>query len=163
MSDGQYYFAKKDNICFLKLVGDLKYTDSASLDAFLNEIYENTVCSDFKLDLSRAIYLDSTVLGIIANLSAFVISAFSRKLDIFSTNKDIRTLLINTGFLEVSNIHEDSLNMDLDYKKIKSENIEIGQVMIDAHRNLAELDIKNKEKYLKFVEILSNEINEIEN
>ncbi|MBN2651308.1 MAG: STAS domain-containing protein [Spirochaetales bacterium] len=158
MSSGKYFFAEKDGVCFFKLDGDLKYTESSKMDNFLKNIYEENEFSNFKLDLSHANYLDSTVLGIIANLSAFVIDSFSHKLDLYSDNPDIVSLLTNSGFEEVCSIHCELLNLDLDYKEIESEETDLGQMMLDAHKKLAELDVDNREKYNNFVNILSSQI-----
>ena len=85
MPAGKYLYGVYDTTCYLKMVGDMKYTECAVLDDFLDEMLEEKTCNEVIIDLSDADWLDSTNLGLLAKISRYSLKNNKKKPLLFST------------------------------------------------------------------------------
>jgi len=143
------------------MVGDLKYTECASLDEFLDEMLGEKKVEEVIIDLSDADWLDSTNLGLLAKISRYSIKNHNKKPVLFSINDDLNQLLDNMGFNNFFNL----INK-LDEQKYQLQEMEAVQksrqsmkkIMLEAHESLIELSDENKEKFKNVVEVLRSSL-----
>lgn len=165
MSDGKYYFAREGAKVFLKLTGTLKYTISSKFDAFLDRLFsENGNIEDVIIDLSEAVFLDSTNLGFLAKISEYITEKTGRKVTIYSPCKEINMLLESVGFDEVFVIVTDTdadrasealleeISSDLKEERQRSH------MMLDTHRALMKISEKNSDIFRNVVELLEQSV-----
>lgn len=160
MSEGKILYSKSDQIYFLKLTGNLRFTSSHDLDILLDIIFKDSDIKDIMIDMSQADYLDSTILGLLAKVANFMIKKFHRKLTVLSINEDINYLLDSLGLNEVLIIIRTCDYSPKILKKIpniKSSEQENALTILDAHRQLINLNEKNRNVFKNVVELLEKE------
>jgi anti-anti-sigma factor len=165
MDRGRYYFAEKDDITYIKMVGNLKYTTSSGFDRFVDGLIERGF-DNLVIDLSEATYIDSTNLGLIAKLAEKARNNEQKHVSIVSTNEDINEILESVRFDRLFTIVED---MDEAAKKLRgAEEQEIEdvdssqkedlQMLLQAHRALMDAHEENRPQFKDVVELLEKEV-----
>ena len=162
MSEGKILYSKCEQIYFLKLTGSLRFTSGHDLDILLANIFEDSDIKDIMIDMSQADYLDSTILGLLAKVANFMIKKFHRKLTVLSVNEDINYLLDSIGLNEVLIIvktcdYTPEMLQKID--NIKSSEQENALTILDAHRQLVNLNEKNHDVFKNVIELLEKETN----
>ena len=161
MTAGQAFYAKQGNTCIIKLVGDIRYTMSCSVNDFLEQLFAMENCNDMLIDLSEVGCIDSTSLGLLAKAANFMQDRFTQKVTLLSTNQDINRLLDSVGFAEVFNIRNDGVSR-LDTMQrlrfVEPDKAELTQTMFEAHKVLSDMNDKNREMFKDVVEALRNKL-----
>jgi anti-anti-sigma factor len=107
MDAGNVLYANHDGLVVFKFVGEIRYTMgdsyrvSASLDAFLDDLFESKDFENILIDLTETDSIDSTNLGLLAKIAQFTERHYGRKPTIISTNEDINAILDSVGFDQV--------------------------------------------------------------
>ena len=157
MSQGKYFCAYNDNYCFIKMSGDIRYTNCGGFKKFLDEIMTKDMFENILFDLSDTENIDSTNLGLIAKNAEFIIEHHHTKPVIVSTNNNITELLQNIGFDMVFQIVQ-QYTIDEEFKSIPSESLveskEMGKTLLEAHKKLMELNEKNRDTFVDVVKAL---------
>ena len=163
LNDGKYFFALCDKKAFLKFVGTLKYTSASKFDTFLDDMLEkNPDFEDILIDLSEAVFLDSTNLGFLARLSEFFNEKYNKKVTIYSPKEEINKLLESVGFDEVFILVK---NIDMQEKELREISEEKAshsrsEMMLVSHQALINVCKKNADKFCDVVELLQKAVNE---
>ncbi len=150
MSKGKILFSLKSNICFLKLIGELRYDLCQGFDCLVRRELENNKINHFILDLKETEYLDSTNLGIIGMIAAGLKNKSDKKPLIIAPHKDILTILCSMGFDTLFEILEEKKIEHLEYQdtaNIELEKRETKEMVLESHRTLSEISNSNKEKF----------------
>lgn len=152
--------ATQDNICVIKLVGDIRVNLCSSMDKTIEKILHTaTPYRDMLVDVMEADAIDSTSLGLLAKLSIHVKKRYGFKATIISTNPSITKLLNGVGFAQIFNI---LTTLDKNALMVKCQEFDaandlseeqIKQKVIEAHRILMDL---NQENQAAFRELVSN-------
>ena len=79
MSQASYKFGMYDSKYLVQLSGDLRYTECGPFDSFLCKLREREQDIDILVDVTGAEMIDSTNLGLIAELAAHVQEHFHHK------------------------------------------------------------------------------------
>ena len=155
-------FAIKDNCCYLKLKGDIRYSYSGKNFAdFSKEIFSNHTISDFVIDMTETEFIDSTNLGIIAGIANRLAKVTANRPVIISDNEDIIIILSTMGFEQFFEIINTSSTVDdlkllgLDLEKYSSK--DLNKAALKAHENLASMNSKNSEMFKDVIELLRKE------
>jgi anti-anti-sigma factor len=159
MDRGRYFFAEKDDITFLKMVGNLKYTSSSGFDHFVDGLMERGY-RNVLLDLSEATYIDSTNLGLIAKIAGRARNNPDVHVTILSPNEDINEILKSMHFDKLFTIVEEYPdNRDLeeipDQERGRREDL---RMLVEAHRALMDVHEKNRPQFKDVVELLESEL-----
>jgi len=160
MEQDHYKYAKIDSKYYIKLAGELRYNWSSGFNAFIEELFKRDDYDDILVDVSDVTYLDSTNIGLVAQIARYVIDNFSHKLSVIIQGNEIKNLLKDMGFAEICNFipKEDEVNEDL--KSINSESKsknELGRMLLEAHKTLMEINKDNEQKFKNVVEMLERE------
>ena len=161
MSEGKYLYTNKDGRYFIKLIGTLRYDISAGFNKFLNSILENNNCFDFLIDLTETEYIDSTNLGLIARIAAYMHKT-GRKATIISVNEDVNKILCSVGFDEVfilidkHDTFEETLN---EIEHIDEDERPFVKMMLEAHKTLIDVSRKNIDTFKNVIDLLGKKYN----
>lgn len=160
VTPGKILVATQDDICVIKLVGDIRVTLCSSIDKTIESIlssekpYQNVLVNVMEADA-----IDSTSLGLLAKLSIHVKKRYGYRPTIVSTNPSITKLLNGVGFSQIFNIltslDENCLTAKCQEFNTTSDFTEeqLKQKVIEAHRILMSL---NHENQTAFRELVSN-------
>ena len=171
MSVGNVYFAKHEGLLVLKFVGEIRYTMgesyriSASLDSFLEQMFEDKGFDNVLIDLSETRNIDSTNLGLLARLAQFTQKHFDRKPTIISTNEDINSILDSVGFSQVFIIvhNPETLGVELEaVPSVSSQDRELARMLLEAHKALTDISEKNRDMFRNVVQILEKRVSDLE-
>ena len=148
----RYEYAIKNRNLFIKIIGTARYTEANEFSAFVTKVLSGREYEDILVDLTETIFLDSTNLGLLAKLAGYVVMNYDHKMTLVSTNQEINTVLLNTGFDQIMTLITDPLGFKHSYSIITTEeNVEenIARMMLDAHLALIELNDKNRQEFKK--------------
>lgn len=162
--DCRFLYSKIDKKIFIKLVGDVKYNYSNNFNNFIDTIFNKNFAEDIIIDLSSTNYIDSTNLGLLAKIARFQNKQNSKKVTIISTQKNITELLESMGFDMVFILIKTTVNESRNYLDVDNignlDDRATAKLMLEAHRELAELNDANKATFKDVVNFLSNELGE---
>lgn len=167
MDSGNVFYAIHERVLVLKFVGEIRYTMgesyriSASLDSFLDTVFEEGGFDSVLLDLTETSSIDSTNLGLIAKIAQHGEQKLGKKPTIISTNADIDAILDSVGFEQVFNIvHElPETSAELDaLPQAEAADRELAQMLLDAHKALTSLNDKNKAMFKNVVQLLEKKV-----
>ncbi len=160
MNRGRYYFAEKEGITYIKMVGNLKYDTSSGFDRFVEGLLERGF-THAVIDLSEASYIDSTNLGLIAKIANRSRSCQDVHVSIISPNEDINEILRSVRFDKIFNIVTDTSKLEeqgleeiLDERQGEKEHLEM---LIKAHKTLMNTHKENRPEFKDVVELLEQE------
>lgn len=158
---GEVLYAKQDRLYVLKFVGAIRYTLSCSLHKFLGWLFTQQDFDAVLIDLTEATCIDSTNLGLLAKIANFMWDQHDTKTTIISTNPDIDETLAGVGFDRIfilcSNVH-DCRPTDHAVTIEAASKAELTQTLFEAHRQLYDLNERNRQMFRSVVEALENEL-----
>ena len=161
MTAGQAFYTKQGDTLIIKLIGDIRYTMSCSVDDFLEQWFSRENGSDMLIDLSAVECIDSTSLGLLAKVANFMHTRFARKVTLISPNRDIAQLLDSVGFTAVFDIHQDGAfpveSMQC-LHLIEPTKADLAKTMFEAHQVLSDLNEKNRETFKDVVDALRSKL-----
>ena len=161
MNKGEYKFAKEEKNYFIKLSGQLKYTECANFSSFINKLERDRDYENILMDISDTTYIDSTNLGLLAKLAQLVIDKSNHRMTVITTNDDVTELLHNIGFDDICLLIEEGLKTEypFDYIMGVDENEEtLAKVMLEAHRRLMTMNEKNELEFRNVVELMEKQV-----
>lgn len=157
MSQGSIFYAMLDNHYVIKFTGEVRLTLCSSLDAHLEKVISSNECEHVLIDVTEAICLDSTTLGLIAKLA---IRAKSQGLPapmLVSTHDDVTRTLLSMGFDQVF-VLLDVLPLtqyELIQVPLVQESVEeMQERIIKAHKILMSLNDSNYEAFNSLIAVL---------
>lgn len=160
VTPGKILVATQDEICVIKLVGDIRVTLCSSIDKTIEKILDaEKPYRDVFINVMEAEAIDSTSLGLLAKLSIHVQKHYGFRPTIISTNPSITKLLNAVGFSQLFNILTslDEKCLSAKCQEFHSANNfseeQLKQKVIEAHRILMGLSRENQEA---FKELVSN-------
>jgi anti-anti-sigma factor len=160
MQPGKILVAEQDGAFVIKLVGDVRLTLCTTMDEFFDEMLSSKGFASVVIDLSDAINVDSTTLGLLAKLAIKAKQAYSFVPVILSTNPDITRVLESMGFDRVFRIRQEPLLNDEDLGELPvlhDDEKEVRCRVLEAHRVLMGLNDANKAKFRELVTLLEGQ------
>ena len=155
MNSGEIYFAEHDHACVFKLVGEVRYTMSCSLDELLEQKLNRAGLDNVYIDLCDATSIDSTSLGLLAKIANFMRERNDDKVILMSSNDDINQILHNMGFDEIFELcacdgqcPKALHSVAVDEHPAKEQ---MAKTVFEAHRILSDLNDHNR---LQFKQVL---------
>ena len=163
MEQGKIFYAKTRDVYIIKLVGDVRYTTSVSLDSFLNKLFRVKHFNNIIIDLTEATNVDSTTLGLLAKIANFVQTKLIKHPVIVSTNPDINKILTSICFDKIFLIISDSKD-DLDklttVPDVTITDAETARIILEAHQNLMSIDEENRHMFKDVVSAFETEVSQ---
>ena len=146
MSDCRICAASNDGAHVLKLQGDVRLTMCTALDQYFQGMFAEPDFVSVWVDVTEADGLDSTTLGMLAQLAIQTRERFHFRPAIFSINPSIDRLLDTMGFDQLFERRNECCNTDASIKEITAVACEEGEVakqVLAAHRTLMSISDEN--------------------
>ncbi len=159
--ESKILFTTQDNICFLKLVGSITCKNISGFDAFIEKLAKDETITEVVIDLCTTDYIDSTNLGLIAEIAGIMRKRDTIRPTILSINERINLNITSMGFDKVFTIVNDQKQCieklqeipDVEYDDEKKASL-----ILKAHKNIVKLNEKNKALFKDVIEILEDQI-----
>lgn len=141
----------------LKLEGDVRLTMCTALDQYFQSMFAEPGFMSVWVDVTEADGLDSTTLGMLAQLAIQTKERFDFRPAIFSTNPSIDRLLDTMGFDQLFERRNECCNTDAAITEIPAVPCEEGEVkkqVLEAHRTLMSMSDENADAFKDLVSTL---------
>lgn len=157
MSEAKILFSLKANVCFVKLIGELRHKLSPGFNFLVKREMQNPQTTHFVLDLKETEYLDSTNLGIMGMIAAGLQKKSPKKPVLLKPQVDILTILRSMGFDTLFEILGTLKTGELNYQNTSALEIKKqgpNELLLESHKTLAEINQYNKEKFAPVIEAI---------
>jgi|TARA_E500000178_G_scaffold286146_1_gene287838 anti-anti-sigma factor len=157
MSDCRISAASNEGAHVLKLEGDVRLTMCTALDHYFQSMFAEPGFVSVWVDVTEADGLDSTTLGMLAQLAIQTKERFAFRPAIFSTNPSIDRLLDTMGFNQLFERRSECCNTDSAIQEIPAVPCEAGEVkrqVLEAHRTLMSMSDDNADAFKDLVSTL---------
>lgn len=161
MAEHRVLFAVQDNVCFIKLVGEATYAKTAGFDAFINDLFAHEHIRDVLVDLSDTTYIDSTNLGELTKISAYLRQQNCRRPTLLSTREEISSIITGLGLDRVFLLVEELELPDVELHEIPEVEMDDrrnAQRILDAHRTLMSVNEKTGRIFRSVVDAFEQDL-----
>jgi len=166
MPDGQILYGEEDGTYVFRLVGDVRQTAmggigcSTAFYEFVRELCVSGKLRDAVFDCREALGIDSTYLGLIAQVAVHVQETKGRRPVLISTRKRITKLLLGMGldalFLLTDEAHE-ATGGAVPVPEESTGSADSRQVILEAHKTLAALSDANRAAFKDLIAVLEQD------
>lgn len=158
---GRILVGDHGGVYVLRFEGDVRVTLSGSFDHYMQKMLVDGSLESVLVDLTDAVAIDSTSLGVLAKLSIQLQKERARLPTLVCQSPDILRVLNNMGFDDVfaivdENFHRDQNLAELPMANDMSEETLRGRV-IEAHKVLMAMNTQNEKTFKDLVEALETE------
>ena len=159
--NGRILVGNHDGVYVIRFEGDVRVTICGSFDHYLDVMLGDSDFVSAVVDLSGAVAIDSTSLGVLAKLSIAMQARFDRVPTLVCNSPDIMRILQNMGFADVFTIVDEhfAAQQNLAELPVSSDlrEDEIRERVIEAHRVLMSLNEQNRATFKDLVSALEEE------
>ena len=157
MTGGTIKIADHNGVYVIKMEGDVRLTLCLSFDSFISEMFNSSNFLSVVFDLTEALNVDSTTLGLMAKISILGKDFGMEHPLVVINSPSIKRLLVSMGFEDIFKI-VDHANIEMTNERELSENTEceddVKEKILEAHRVLMELNESNRDTFQELVDSL---------
>lgn len=150
-----------DGVYVLRFSGDVRVTLSGSFDHYMEKMLADGLLELVLVDLSDAVAIDSTSLGVLAKLSLQLQKSRNRLPTLVCHSPDILRVLINMGFDDVFAIVDQHFQTQQNLAELPMPNDMSEAILrdrvIDAHKVLMSMNEQNADTFRDLVDALEME------
>lgn len=160
MLSGKMLYATHGGTYIIKFEGDVRVSLCATIDEFLERMFRDPELESILIDLTEAVGIDSTTLGMLAKVSLESQERFHTCPTIVSSNADITKILHSMGFEKVFNLIESNVSSPAKMDEIPAvdcSQAEVCHKVLEAHKTLMALNEKNRLAFTSVVQALEGE------
>ncbi|MAD58247.1 MAG: anti-anti-sigma factor [Porticoccus sp.] len=160
MDLGRILVSQKKSSYFIRLEGDVRVVLSASLNDYMNIIFKSKDISKIIIDMIETKGVDSTTLGLLAKLAIYSNENFKIRPIVFCPDESLHETLLVMGLDDVFEIVSQKKSELENYEELKSKptkNVIIKKHVLEAHKLLSSISMKNKEEFLDLIAALERE------
>ena len=150
MSDGKILAACENGAYVIRMTGDVRLTLCTTIDEYFHKMFEDPNFASVWVDLCEVEGIDSTTLGLLAQLAIEAKEKFGFTPAIYSCNTGINRLLKSMGFQRLFEIHEEvCAPTEFGHEVSMAQGTEqaVREQVIEAHRVLMDLSDDNKARF----------------
>ena len=150
MSDGKILAASKNGAYVIRMTGDVRLTLCTTIDEYFHKMFEDPNFVSVWVDLCEVEGIDSTTLGLLAQLAIEAKEKFGFTPAIYSCNTGINRLLKSMGFQRLFEIHEEECaptEFGHEVSMVQGTEQAVREQVIEAHRVLMDLSDDNKARF----------------
>ncbi|GMV90803.1 MAG: hypothetical protein AMXMBFR82_05810 [Candidatus Hydrogenedentota bacterium] len=164
---GQVFHARFGDVCVLKFVGSIGFTSnwtfplSKALRVFLDKLFTEKDFDNIVVDLTEATGIDSTNLGLLAEVARFSKDEFGRKATLIVREGRVAKALKVTGFdaLYTIFIMDAPIQGKLQpLPEAPEAEVNVARMILDAHLTLSEMNEENRKLFQNVVDALEADI-----
>ena len=142
----------------------IKFSYTSGFDTFIYRLFRDDNVKDVLIDLNDITYIDSTNLGLLAEIAAVLLRRYNQKPKILSTNNQITEVIKNIGLDKVFLLITDSETFSGEFQQIhpveKNEYQKV-KTVLDAHKNLIKLNENNAIQFKNVVDVLEDQLDDL--
>ena len=152
-----------DGVCRIKLVGNIRYDSSSKgfMD-FVNAEIPNEKVKDVIVDMRECSYIDSTDIGILAQIALIQSEKRQKKPTIIysDTSQEESSVIQAVSDVNVNSLFDLYIGKDINesgYNKLGNfdcSQYEVSKIMYATHKLLSDLDESNKKRFESVVKYL---------
>lgn len=152
-------YGHRDQLSWICFDGAVRYTECRELKAFLDRVVLPEMGETMIIDLSDVQSIDSTGLGLLASIGRYSLSHFSRRAVILcpdgAVSQTLKAMRFDKLFTLTSSLE---VPEELPFVEVKTPqpNENLARVMLDAHRELSDVDERNRVRFNDVVEQLES-------
>ncbi|MGA2654751.1 MAG: hypothetical protein ABSF18_02080 [Gammaproteobacteria bacterium] len=151
------YFGRVNSLFILKITGMLRFNQCAPLEHFLKTTLHKKLDHCLLVDLSDAQLLDSTALGLLAQIALQFAQVNHKQPDLYCPENDLKKVLLSMSLENLFHFVSSAPQAELKELSIKSDqDHKQTERVLSAHQALMELSEKNKKEFKTVVELLQN-------
>jgi len=157
-------YGHRDQLSWLCFEGAIRYTEARELKAFLNRVVLPEMGDTMVIDLRDTESVDSTGLGLLATIGRYSLSHFSRRAVILCPDNQVAQCLRAMQFDKLFTLTaalEPPDDLPLDPVKGAAGQEPLARVMLDAHKELCDVDEHNKARFGEVVEVLEQSVSRL--
>jgi anti-anti-sigma factor len=162
MAGDKVLFAIDGKTCFIKLIGEAKYSTTTGFDAFINGLFEQHDVDNVLVDLTDTTYIDSTNLGELTKISTFLMQRHQRRPTLFTTRANISATITGLGldrvFVLVGEVADDDGLTLQEVPEVKLTERENAMRILDAHRYLTSVNDRTGQIFRSVVDAFEREL-----
>lgn len=154
---GKALYAVHQGTYVLKLIGEIRVPICATIDGFIENMFQDRQLNSVLIDLSKTQVIDSTALGLLAKIAIQTRKRFHSKPLIISTQPDVTRILDTMGFEKVFNIvHEEPVKSPRmsEMPNVPCDEVNAFEKVLEAHRILMDMNESNRETFKDVVAAL---------
>lgn len=160
MSECRVAAAQDNGAYVLRLQGDVRLTMCTALDDFFQKILDDPKFVSVWVDLTEADGLDSTTLGMLAQLAMQTHARFGFKPAMFLATPGIKRLVRSMGFQQLFELREgpfDGQCPDAEIPSVDSSEGEVRDKVIAAHKALMSINDSNRAAFEDLLAVLESD------
>jgi anti-anti-sigma factor len=164
---GQILYARHKDVVVLKFVGLIGYTShwtfplSTGLSAFIERLSTQTDFANIVIDMTEATGIDSTNLGLLAQIAQFMQRRFGRKATIITCQPAVSKVLRTIGFQTLFTIIDEHAPIRGGLEAIPSADeteVDVAAMILNAHKSLASISDGNRLLFTSIIEAIEGDI-----
>lgn len=164
---GQIFHARFGDVCVLKFVGSIGFTSrwtfplSTALRAFLDKLFKEKDFENIVVDLTEATGVDSTNLGLLAEVARFSKDEFKRKPTLIAREGRVSKALKVTGFDALYDIFIMDTTIQGKLQPLTGADegyVDVARMILDAHLILSDMNEENRKLFKNVVDALEADI-----
>jgi anti-anti-sigma factor len=167
MSGNKILCSRQGEICVIKMCGRLRHTVGDDFDVLIEDrLFDGDRLGEILVDLSELESADSTILGLLAKVARRRLDASENRPTIFSPSESVFRVLSSMGFEAVFDIVHTPVSLSASCEPIPPAGEgarDKGELMLEAHRLLQDMNERNRETFRTVVEILDKEVQQKRN
>ena len=146
-------YARHKDVVVLKFVGLIGYTShwtfplSAGLSAFIERLSRQNDFQTVVIDLTETTGIDSTNLGLLAQIAQFMMRRFQRKATILTSQPAVTKVLRTVGFQTLFTVIDEHAPIRGGLEALPGAGeaeVNVARMILDAHKSLAEISDGNR-------------------
>ena len=156
MNTGRVMHGSHNGVQVLRYIGDIRYTLSLALDAYIKGLLRIPDLRGFVVDLSAVDGIDTTNLGILARLARAMQRSGLPKVTVVSDRPVINEILEGMGFDRVFHVVSGSgsaLERMREIPDISSDDTAMTRLLLESHRALLDMNERNRVQFKNVVEV----------
>ncbi|KOR30986.1 hypothetical protein TI04_03205 [Achromatium sp. WMS2] len=161
MDDGSVFYAYRDQVWFIKLVGAACHPLGPTLNNLVDKALSTPESKNFVVDISATTSIDSTCLGILSRIATRPKPANTPKPVIITGGGDIdravRVVRFDLLFDVVKSTDTPIVTGTKAIPALVADQTEKLKLLLDAHKNLCAIDATTHAEFKDVVKILESE------
>lgn len=162
MAEASIFHGSRDDIHVLRFIGEARYMLAPAVMRLLDGLFKGQQPPQgFLVDLTEATAIDSTCLGVLAQISNAMTERGASRVTLLVNSEDIILTLMSVGFDEEFDIVQGDVQVTAGEAPLPVEAVDkrtLNQTILDAHRCLMDLSEHNAEVFRDVVHLLEKDL-----
>lgn len=160
MAEGKVLYALQDDVYVLKFIGDIRFNICTAVDQFIQHIFGEEKKIPVLIDMLETDAVDSTALGVLAQVAIKMREHFNHKPTILVASHDLNTILQSVCFDQVFTIlHREKSDQSYQFtelEQIDSSEKEFAEHVLKAHQHLMSISPKNEAMFMDVAALIKS-------